>query len=209
VRVERVGAIAGAVGFVLALAGLSALGDTPDPHDRAAPLATYFVDHRTSMFTSTALLALGGVAIIVFLAVLRTRVGDAVTQPLVLAAGVGVVALLQLNELVYAALGYSIARDDPETAKSLFALTILSPVLQSPLVALLLATVALRRGALPRWFAYVSAVGAVLVLPGLVSFGDSGFLSPDVQQQVVGQVFFVWVLIAAIVLWRTKPEVPA
>jgi hypothetical protein len=202
VRAHRIGAVAGVLGFVLALAGLSTLGDTPDPHDAAAPLARYFVEHRDAMFTSTALVALASVAVVIFLAVVRTYVGDAISATLVLVAGVGVVALLQLNELVYAALGYSVARDAPASAKTLFALTILSPVLQSPLVALLLGTVALRRGVLPRWLAYVSAAGAVLVVPGLVSFGDAGFLSPDVQQQVIAQVFFFWVLLAAIALWR-------
>ena len=82
----------------------------------------------------------------------------------------------------------------------------------APLVALLLGTVAIRRGTLPRWFAYVSVVGAVLVIPGAVSFRDTGFFYPDVQQQVVAQVFLLWMLIAAIVVWRgprDAVEVPA
>jgi hypothetical protein len=194
--------VAGIAGVVLTLSGLSALGDTPDPHDPADSLAAYFVKHRDAMFTSMTLVTVAGVAIIIFLAVLRTRLADDVARAIAFTAGVGIVALLFLNELIYSALGFSIGRDDPANAKSLFALTILSSVLLSALVALLLGTVGARRGALPRWFAYVSFAGAVLVLPGLASFGDTGFLYADVQQQVVAQVFLVWLLVASIVVWR-------
>lgn len=58
---RRVGGIAGIAGFVLAISGLSALGDMPDPHNATAPLAAYFVKHRNSMFTSTTLVALAQV----------------------------------------------------------------------------------------------------------------------------------------------------
>lgn len=203
---RRVGGIAGIAGFVLAIAGLSALGDMPDPHNATAPLAAYFVNHQNSMFTSTALVALAGVAIIIFLAVLCARLSDPIARPIAFTAGVGVVALLELNGLIYAAIAFSIGRDDPANAKSLFILTIVSTVLMPPLVALLLGTVAICRGSLPRWFAYVSAVGAVLVVPGAVSFRDTGFFYPDVQQQVVAQVFLLWMLIAAIVVWRARPR---
>jgi hypothetical protein len=196
--------VAGIAGFVLTLVGLSALGDTPDPHERAAPLAAYFVDHRTGMFTSTAFVAFAGVAIIVFLGVLCARMGDRASRFVAFGAGLGVVAVLELNGLVYATLGYSVGHDDPATAKSLFALTIVATVLIGPLVALLLGTVALRHRVLPRWFAIVSAIGAVLVLPATVSFRDTGFLYPDVQQQVVVQVFLLWLLVAAIVVWTAR-----
>ena len=202
---HTVGGVAGITGFVLALVGIGSLGDTPDPHDTAASTAAYFVEHRSDMFASTALVALASVAIIVFLAVLGSRIADPIAQRVAFTAGVGVVALLVFNELIYATLGFSIGRDDPSTAKSLFALTIVTPVLLSPFVALLLGTVAVRRGALPRWFAYLSAVGAVLVLPAMISFGDSGFLYPDVQQQIVSQVFLLWLLVGAIVIWRSQP----
>jgi hypothetical protein len=202
---HTLGGIAGLVGVVLALAGLSALGDTPDPHDAAAPTAAYFVEHRESIFTSTTLVALAGIAIIVFLAVLNTRLTDAIARPIAFTAGIGIVALLELNELIYATLSYSIGRDSPSTAKSLFAMTIVASVVLSAFVALLLGTVALRRGSLPRWFSYASAAGAVLVVPGLVSFGDTGLLYPDVQQQVVAQVFLLWLVVAAIVIWRSRP----
>jgi hypothetical protein len=201
---RSVGGVAGILGFVLALAGFGALGDTPDPHDPAGSVAAYFVRHRDSMFASTTLVAFAGVAILIFLAVLSTRLDDPVARPIAFAAGAGIVALFELNALIYATLGYSVARDDPATAKSLFVVTILVTVLLSPLVALLLATVAIRRGVLPRWFAYVSAIGAVLVLPAAVSFQNSGFFYPDVQQQVVAQVFLLWLLLAAIVVWRSR-----
>ena len=98
----RIGGAAGTAGFVLAIAGISAVGDAPDPHDAAAPLAAYFVDHRNAMFTSTALVAFAGVAVIIFAAVLCTRLADPITQRIAFVAAVGIVALLELNELIYA-----------------------------------------------------------------------------------------------------------
>jgi len=199
---HTVGGIAGVAGFVLVLLGLSALGDAPDPGDDAAPLAHYFVEHRNSVFAGTTLVALAGVAIIIFLAVLLTRLDDPVARPIVFAAGLGVVAIFELNELIYLALAYSVGHDDPSTAKSLFVMTIVASNLLGAVVALLLGTVALRRGTLPRWFAWASGIGAVLVPPAMVSFGGHGFFYPDVQQQVIAQVFLLWLVIGAIVLWR-------
>jgi hypothetical protein len=88
---RTVGGVAGIVGFVLALAGFSALGDAPDPHDPAGSVAAYFVKHRDSMFASTALVAFAGVAIVIFLAVLSTRLTDPVARPIAFAAGGGIV----------------------------------------------------------------------------------------------------------------------
>jgi hypothetical protein len=37
-----------------------------------------------------------------------------------------------------------------------------------------------------------------------VSFRGTASLSPDVQQQVVAQVFLLWLLVAAIVVWTAR-----
>jgi hypothetical protein len=199
---------------VLLLAGLSSLGDTPDPHDAAVAVAAYFVRNRSATFTSLSLVALGSIAIVVFLAGLRERMrmADApVLATVAFAAGSGIIALLVLNELIYATIAYTRGGVDPPAAKALFTLTIVSTTVQGPLCATLLVAVsigALRYAILPRWFAWLGLVGTVVVLPAAVSFGDTGFLYPDVQQQVVGQVFLLWLVVGGVLLMRRRWSEP-
>jgi hypothetical protein len=48
---------------------------------------------------------------------------------------------------------------------------------------------------MPRWWAAVSVGGAVLASCAAVSFGESGFFYPDVQQQSAGYVVLGWFVI--------------
>jgi hypothetical protein len=205
---------AGVAGAVFVLAGISAVGDAPDPHDSASSIAAYFVRNQTAIFTSSTLVTLGGLAIVVFLAGARERLRDVdapVLATVTFAAGTGIVALLVLNEMMYVTLAYTRGRTDPATAKSLFTLTIISSTVQAPLCAALfgaVSIVAFRHAILPRWFAWTGVVGAVALLPAAVSYGDTGFFYPDVQQQVVGQLFLLWLLIGGTLFLRRRWSEP-
>jgi hypothetical protein len=205
---------AGVAGVVLVIAGISAVGDTPDPHDSASSIAAYFVRNQSAIFASSTLVTVGALAIVVFLAAVRERLRDVdapVLATLTFAAGAGVVALLVLNEMVYVTLAYTRGGTDPATAKSLFTFTIISSTVQAPLCAALFGAVsigALRHAILPRWFAWTGIVGAVALLPAAVSYGDTGFFYPDVQQQVVGQLFLLWLLIGGILFLRRRWSQP-
>ena len=191
------------------------MGDAPDPHNSAASIAAYFGRNRTAIFTSSTLVAVGGLAIVVFLAGVRERVRDTgapVLATVAFAAGTGIVAPLVLNELIYVTLAYTRGGSDPATAKSLFTLTIVSSTVQAPLCAALfvaVSIVALRHAILPQWFAWLGLVGAVAVLPAAVSYGDTGFFYPDVQQQVVGQLFILWLLVGGALFLRRRWNQPA
>ena len=204
----------GLAGAILVIAGISAVGDAPDPHNSASSIADYFVRNQTAMFTSSTLVVLGGVAIIAFLAGVRERARD-VDAPVFATTPTpavnAIVALLVLNELIYVTLAYTRGGTDPATAKSLFTLTIVSSTVQAPLCATLfvaVSIVALRHAILPKWFAWLGFAAAVAVLPAAVSYGDTGFFYPDVQQQVVGQLFILWLLVGGILFLRRRWNQP-
>jgi hypothetical protein len=54
-----------------------------------------------------------------------------------------------------------------------------------------------RNGVGRRWFGVLSVVAVVLCAIGACGFAEHGFFSPDVQQQVVFQVFILWLLVSA------------
>ena len=117
----------------------------------------------------------------------------------------------QPGTLAWVMLGFQVAANTPTTAKALFVITIVSPTLQGPFAAALAASVgfaALVRGVFARWFAIGSFVAAVVMLPAAFAYRSSGFLYPDVQQQLVGQIFLLWVLVAAILVVRRPAPRP-
>ncbi|MEO5839562.1 MAG: hypothetical protein ABIQ73_01520 [Acidimicrobiales bacterium] len=57
----------------------------------------------------------------------------------------------------------------------------------------------------PRWITVASAAAAVAGLLSLVSFAERGFWSPDVQQQISGNVMLLWPLLTGAALaWRSR-----
>lgn len=53
-------------------------------------------------------------------------------------------------------------------------------------------------GVLPRVVRLLLVAGAAGTLPGIVGHGESGYLYPDVQQQWVGDIVLVGVLVTAV-----------
>jgi hypothetical protein len=52
---------------------------------------------------------------------------------------------------------------------------------------------------MPRWWRTATFAAASLSLVAVLSYADSGFFSPDVQQQVVANVLIVWLATTSIV----------
>ena len=100
--------------------------------------------------------------------------------------------------LPYVALSYIVAADAPDLGKGLFAITIVVvPVLAVPLATLTAPSgsgCAWRSGR--AWFAWASLAAAALLLVAACSFQVDGFLSPDVQQQVVFGVLALWLILS-------------
>jgi hypothetical protein len=197
------GAVVAALGLLL---GISFFGDTPDTRDTTEQVAQYFVDNRTAVFVGVVVVGIGLMGLLAVAAreaeqldgAGQPRAGRVVQSAATLVAAVVAVGLL----LPIAGLAYVIGSDDPGSAKGIFDLTLVStPIVALP-AAVLLGTVALggpRWGTSPRWFAALSAIGALLLAWAACSFAASGPMSPDVQQSVVFQVLVVWLIAEGIV----------
>ena len=187
-------------GLVLYL-GASAFGDTPDPGESAATIDAYFLANRTSFFVGVVVVGAGAMLLLAVVARIGTQldgVGQRTAARLAQSAATVAAAALVLGMLLpYVALSYVIARDEPSLGKGLFELTIVVvPLLALPLATLLgaVAVGLLRSRTGRRWFAVASLAAAALLLVGACSFQVDGFLSPDVQQQVVFGVLTLWLL---------------
>jgi hypothetical protein len=206
---RRLNAACGIAGTVLLLFAVGVLGDTPDPHDAQASIADYFVRHQHQTYISFAIASAAAVLLMIFFVGLRLRlhpVESPIAATVALIAALGVLGSLMLNELLYLAFGWQIAAANPETVKPLFVLTILGPLIQGPLVATMLVasgTASRRSMALPRWHSIVGFIAAPVMACAGLAFAQTRYFSPDVQQQVVGQLFLLWILVTAVLCLRT------
>jgi hypothetical protein len=54
----------------------------------------------------------------------------------------------------------------------------------------------------------VSIVAGLVPLAGLIGHSDSGFLYPDVQQQVCGNIVLSWIVLTSAVVLATRGRLP-
>jgi hypothetical protein len=195
------------LGAVLLTAiAVSGVGDAPDPHDPAAAVPAHFRAVRHAVLVAAPVGYLGAALLVAFVLGLARRIGRGGQDSSAVAAAVGGVLVglyLVALHAAYTTLAYQPAAASAEASKLLFVATILAVPVLGLAVAVLLGAVgygAWRSGLLPRWWAVFSAVGAVVAAVSVVSLGDSGFFSPDVQQQSVSDVLFLWVVLTVITL---------
>jgi hypothetical protein len=147
--------------------------------------------------------------LMIFFVGLRFRLHRAespVSAAVALIAALGVLGSLMFNALLYLAFGWQIAAASPAAVKPLFVVTILGPLIQGPLVATVLVATGIagrRSSVLPRWHALVGFTAAPVLAGAGVAFAQTRYFSPDVQQQVVAQLFLVWIVMTAVLCWRT------
>jgi hypothetical protein len=191
---------AGVGAAVVLTVSLSALGDTPDPHDTGVETASYFADHRSGALLSVALFAPAAILLAWFLAGTSSallRAGRRAAGVLTAVSGGLVLALLAGNAVVYEALALYVATDAPGAAKPLFVATIAMVPVLGPIVGLVLLTIGIGswpRRLLPRWWSGVSLLAGVALLPAAGAVADSGFLYADTQQQIIVEVFTSWLV---------------
>jgi hypothetical protein len=209
-RPVRLLAATGIVGTLLLQGAMSAVGDTPDPHDGAASMAAYFSAHRADVLRAAPFGYLGAVLLLSFALALAERLTDAGQRgaaTAVRAGGVGLVGYLVGLEVVVTSLAYQVAGSSAEGTKALFTLTILASPLFGLAAAALLGGAAVggvRSGLLPRWWGVVSGLGALTAATAVAAFGDGGLLYPDGQQQTVFAVLGVWTLVTCSVLLLSR-----
>lgn len=199
----------GIAGCLLTAGGLAGVGDAPHPKQSGTSMATHFQQVSTDVLASAPLNQLGAVAVAGFVLGLarRLRRAGAVAVGLTAAGGLIGAGYLLLH-VVYTSLSYEVASSSAETTNALVVGTILAvPVFGLGVAAALggAAYAAATSRLLPGWWAVISATGALLTALAVVSYADSGFFSPDVQQQVVTNVLLLWLLVTAATLAKHQP----
>ncbi len=196
----------GVLGVLLTVMGLSGVGDAPDPHDSSARTAAHFLERHDEISIAAALGVVAAALVGAFLLGLARRLVRAgAPSP---AIGVGVGAMLVATyfaglHLVYTSLSQYVAEASPETAKGLFVVTIMATPVFGAAVALILGSAAVgarRSGVLPAWWCLITAAAGLVAVIAVGSYADSGWFYPDVQQQVVGNILLLWLLLTSVVL---------
>jgi hypothetical protein len=201
-----------ATALVLTSLGLSGIGDAPDPHASSRAIATWFTARRSEILHAAPFGYLGALAIV---ALTVAMVRDAHARPAgtsrtraLLAGGVVTATYLVGAHIAWSSNSYLIAESSPAAAKAVFVLTIVSIPVFAIGVSLLAGAGALLavRGAARRWWCISSAAIATTASLGIAAIADQGFFSPDTQQQVIGNLLLVWLLITGIdAALPTKP----
>jgi hypothetical protein len=195
----------GGLAAILTMVGLSGVGDAPAPLTDAEPMAAHFQAVRTDVFIGAAVGLVGVAAMMSFgiwLALMLARRGEPAAALAVGAGLVAVVGYVLAIHAVYTTLSYAIADTSAEVTKGMFVATILAvPVFGLGVASLLSgATIGCWRAEImPLWWRIATLAGATLAAIAVVSYADSGFFSPDVQQQVVASVLLFWLLTTSVV----------
>lgn len=196
----------GLVAFLFTAMGLSGLGDAPAPHDTAESMSAHFQEVDDAIRVSAPLGTLGAAALAAFVVAFARRLhrhGQTVAAALVATGAFLAAGYFIFIHVVYTTLADSVAATSPEVTKGMFVATILAVPVLGLGVAVALGGAAYgstRAGLLPRWWSVLSGVGAAVAAVAIFSYADSDYFSPDVQQQVVGGVLQLWVVITAVVL---------
>jgi len=196
----------GLLGVLFTVMGLSGVGDASDPHDSSASVAAHFLRVHDDVLLAAGFGVVAAALIGAFLLGLARRLASAgapVAAAGVAVGSVGVAMYFVGLHLVYTSLSSYVAEASPEAAERLFVLKIMATPAFGAALAVVLGSAAVgarRSGMLPTWWCVLTAAGAVVAAVSVGSYADSGWFYPDVQQQVVGTILLVWVLITSVLL---------
>jgi hypothetical protein len=181
-------------------------GDTPDIDAPASEIATYFQDETGTILGGSVLFLFGCLLLLWFMNLTRTKLGEAEgtggrLSSLAFAAGTGTAIILMLTRAPSMSVSIAIEDNDaliePGAAQlvlwSDFGFFVVAELLAAVFL-LALAKVALGSGLLPKWFAWISVVLAVVML--IPPIGWAGLIF----------VFPLWLMAAGFLLQgRTAP----
>jgi hypothetical protein len=199
---KLIGPLTGILFVVLAIVAFAVGGNTPDVNDSAQDVVSFYVDNDSAQQIAGALLALGCVALIFFLASLRRVLGAAAGDQ----GGLSTVTLLgglmiAVGVSIFAGIGFTLgdAADDLPFSATL-ALNALNSDLFFPVAVgaatfnLGLGLAVLRHGGLPRLLGWLAIVVGIA---GLTPAGFFAFLATG--------IVIVWASIA-LTMQAAAPE---
>lgn len=210
VRWERLAAATGIVFVVLGVIALVVGGQAPRPDDPDQEIVSYFVDNRSGLLLQAYLFGLASIFFLWFIGSLRSHLRRAEEETGRLSAvafggGVATLAIVLVGISLSAALAFRVAEADPSVAMALFHVGSQAFTLSSfPAVVLVAAAsvVIIRTSALPPWLGWLGGLlSLAFLVSGLAVFVESGPLaSGGVYGYTVFGVFFLWVLLASVLL---------
>ena len=198
-------AAVGGLAAILTIVGLSGVGDAPAPLEEAQLMAEHFQAVRVDVFIGAAVGLVGAALLTGFGLTLALRLARAGEEGAALVVGAGltaVVGYLLAIHVVYATLSYAVATTSADVTKGMFVATILAVPVFGLGVATLLVGAAIgcgRADVMPSWWRTATLGAGTLSMIAVFSYADSGFFSPDVQQQVLTYVLVAWLLTTSIV----------
>ena len=209
-RWERLAAATGIVFVVLSVIALVAGGQAPRPDDPDQEIVSYFVDNRSGLLFQAYLFGLASIFFLWFVGSLRSHLRRAEGETGRLSAvafggGVATVATFFLGTSLSAALAFRVAQTDPGVAVALFHVGSQAFTLSSFTAVVLVAAasvVIIRTGALPSWLGWLGGLlSLAFLVSGFAVFVESGPLaSGGAYGYIVFGVFFLWVLLASMLL---------
>lgn len=209
-RLERWAPLTGVAYFVLYVIGLLvATPDSPDFAGNPKEYVPYYVDHKSDVLIGGFVLLLAAFLLLWFLGSIRrtslaAEGGEGRVTSISAAGGAVGVALFVagIAAMVIPAIrldnDYKLTLETATTFQDLgTALVALAAPIGFAALLIALAVVGLRHGAVPTWWAWISAILGVVMLIPMISWAGMLFVFP------------IWVLVMSILLVRAQGRVAA
>lgn len=204
---------AGLGGIVFAacsIIGGALLPKPPAPDSSAATVHHYFAAHHDALLAGSMLAALAAVALLPFLAALRSRLAPSrIAADTAFAAGTALVGCAVLGALLQAGMAHVAARLDASAVLAGYGLERMVFYVVPPFLVLVLTAAVASAGELPGWLRGFSGVLSVITLVAAVS----GLLAGSDAGTALGLVGFgltiVWTVCTSAVLLRSPVGAPS
>jgi hypothetical protein len=207
---ERWAPLTGVLSVACSLVGVMVVLNQPQTKDSNAAIASYFAEHshRVEGAVGYFVFLVGILFLLVFFACLRDRLlaadgGSGRLAALAFGAGVASLPLWAISMLLANAVSFTVGESssftlDPDTFRLLSVssyFTWVAALFVSSVVVWTTSAIALRTGALPRWYAFAGLIVGVVQLFGL-------FFFPFVA-------WWLWIAVTSILLVSRRASAPA
>jgi hypothetical protein len=210
---DRLAATSGFVFLVLYVVAMFVVPKPPSLSSSNAKVAAYYIQHHRAGLVQTVLLGLSAIAFLWFigsLAALIRNAGEVRLASVALAGGIATVGLGFLGTTISAALFERVALQSPSMASGLHVISVTAFTVigfATATIAFATALSVFRTKVLPRWYAFLTAIGGVVFLFGGGALTFSGFYSPlGTYWWFATVVFLVWTLVTTVELVQHASE---
>jgi hypothetical protein len=208
---RRLGPVAGVLFIAFNVVGDAIAGSPPETSDSALKIAHFFVENHSEVVAGAVFTSIAAPLWLVLLAALALLLRQAGLTPAaitVFALGIAGVTLGAASDALFGTLGRIAPTTSPQTVKSLYQLDgflVARSFWFAAAITLLIAWYA--RASLPRWYAVLNLVAAVLLAIGGLSLKTTGFFEPLGGMTLIAFLaLLVWTLATSWIIWSTTPD---